>query len=200
MSLKFPHGAAGSNLTGGSHFGLLCRILFYHFFLKSALKVIYYLKFLALDKNFFLEFRPTYCDQLCCWFLAAASAAGSAIYKVMFKRIFGDVSFCQVSLFFTMIGLCSLILLWPIFLALYLSGMGKKGFCLLYKRNCEKHVWLKWQLRVSQKTKSQKFKKLPPWDFLMWLNGFQKVQKFENLPKHAKGFPNSHLCVRSNFT
>ena len=75
-----------------------------------------------------------------CLFLAAASAAGSAIYKVMFKRIFGDVSFCQVSIFFTMIGLCSLILLWPIFLALYLSGMGKKGFCLLYKRNCEKHV------------------------------------------------------------
>ena len=57
--------------------------------------------------------------------LAAASAAGSAIYKVMFKRIFGEVSFCQVSIFFTMIGLCSLSLLWPIFLALYLSGMGK---------------------------------------------------------------------------
>merc|ERR1712223_1925043 len=55
--------------------------------------------------------------------LAAASAAGSAIYKVMFKRIFGEVSFCQVSIFFTMIGLCSLSLLWPIFLALYLSGM-----------------------------------------------------------------------------
>ena len=157
MSLKFPHGVAGSNFTRGSHFGLLCKILFYHFFLKSALKVIYYLKFLALDKKFFLEFRPTYCDQLCCWFLAAASAAGSAIYKVMFKRIFGDVSFCQVSLFFTMIGLCSLILLWPIFLALYLSGMGKKGFCLLYKRNCEKHVWLKWQLIL----KSISFKKIP---------------------------------------
>ena len=47
------------------------------------------------------------------------------IYKVMFKRIFGEVSFCQVSIFFTMIGLCSLSLLWPIFLALYLSGMGK---------------------------------------------------------------------------
>ena len=58
--------------------------------------------------------------------LAAASAAGSAIYKVMFKRIFGDVTFCQVAIFFTMIGLCSLVLLWPIFLALYFSGMGMK--------------------------------------------------------------------------
>ena len=66
--------------------------------------------------------------------LAAASAAGSAIYKVMFKRIFGDVTFCQVAIFFTMIGLCSLVLLWPIFLALYFSGMGMKIF--YHFKNC----------------------------------------------------------------
>lgn len=56
--------------------------------------------------------------------IGAASSAGSAIYKVFFKRIFGDVSFCQVAIFFTMIGLSSLILLWPFFLAFYLSGHG----------------------------------------------------------------------------
>jgi solute carrier family 35 protein F3/4 len=58
--------------------------------------------------------------------LAAAAAAGSAVYKVFFKRLFGEASFCQVAIFFSMIGLCSLLLLWPIFLALYLSGAGNK--------------------------------------------------------------------------
>ena len=56
--------------------------------------------------------------------LAAASAAGSAIYKVFFKRVFGEVSFCQVAIFFSSIGICSLITLWTIFLALYLTGAG----------------------------------------------------------------------------
>ena len=58
--------------------------------------------------------------------ISAASSAGSAIYKVFFKKVFGEVTFCQVAIFFSMIGLCSLVLLWPIFLALYFSGAGKK--------------------------------------------------------------------------
>ena len=60
--------------------------------------------------------------------LAAASAAGSAVYKVFFKRVFGEVSFCQVAIFFSSIGLCSLLTLWTIFLALHLTGQG--NFCL----------------------------------------------------------------------
>ena len=56
--------------------------------------------------------------------LAAASAAGSAVYKVFFKRVFGEVSFCQVAIFFSSIGLCSLLTLWTIFLALHLTGQG----------------------------------------------------------------------------
>ena len=59
--------------------------------------------------------------------LAAASAAGSAVYKVFFKRVFGEVSFCQVAIFFSSIGLCSLLTLWTIFLALHLTGQG--NFC-----------------------------------------------------------------------
>ena len=59
--------------------------------------------------------------------LAAASAAGSAVYNVFFKRVFGEVSFCQVAIFFSSIGLCSLLTLWTIFLALHLTGQG--NFC-----------------------------------------------------------------------
>ena len=60
--------------------------------------------------------------------LAAASAAGSAIYKVFFKRVFGEVSFCQVAIFFSSIGLCSLLTFWTIFLGLYFSGAGTHQF------------------------------------------------------------------------
>lgn len=56
--------------------------------------------------------------------LAAASATGSAIYKVFFKRVFGEVTFCQVALFFSSIGLASLVTFWTLFLALYLTGAG----------------------------------------------------------------------------
>ncbi|XP_064480689.1 solute carrier family 35 member F3-like isoform X2 [Ornithodoros turicata] len=52
--------------------------------------------------------------------LAAAAAAGSGVYKVTFKKLIGDVSFGQLSLFFTLIGFLNLLLMWPIFLALYL--------------------------------------------------------------------------------
>lgn len=55
--------------------------------------------------------------------LAAAAAAGSAIYKVMFKKVIGHVSFGQVSLFFSLIGLLNAILLWPVVLILSITGV-----------------------------------------------------------------------------
>ena len=61
VSANIHQEVAGSNPPWGSHFRLLCRILFWHFFLKSASKVIYFPKFLTLVKNFFQEFVPTYC-------------------------------------------------------------------------------------------------------------------------------------------
>ena len=51
-------------------------------------------------------------------------AAGSAIYKVMFKKMMGEVNFHQVSLFFSVIGVLNLILLWPIVMTLYFTGAG----------------------------------------------------------------------------
>lgn len=86
--------------------------------------------------------------------LAAAASAGSAVYKVciigslmyayifvklsfylgckclqvLFKRVMGEVSFCQVSIFFTMIGLCSALLFWPIMLTLALTGLETVDF------------------------------------------------------------------------
>ena len=47
------------------------------------------------------------------------------VFQVLFKRAIGDVSFCQVAIFFTMIGICSTLLLWPIILTFYFSGLGK---------------------------------------------------------------------------
>ncbi|KAH0947542.1 hypothetical protein HN011_009674 [Eciton burchellii] len=55
--------------------------------------------------------------------LATAAAAGSAVYKVLFKKVIGETTFGQMSLFFTLIGLCNAALLWPICLALYFSGV-----------------------------------------------------------------------------
>ncbi|XP_044592635.1 putative thiamine transporter SLC35F3 [Cotesia glomerata] len=55
--------------------------------------------------------------------LAASAAAGSAVYKVLFKKVIGETTFGQVSIFFTLIGLCNAALLWPICLALYFSGV-----------------------------------------------------------------------------
>ena len=71
--------------------------------------------------------------------LAAASAAGSAVYKVFFKRVFGEVSFCQVAIFFSSIGLCSLLTLWTIFLALHLTGQG--NFCWQKAHNTYTHLF-----------------------------------------------------------
>ncbi len=36
----------------------------------------------------------------------------------------GEVSFCQVAIFFSLIGLCSTLIFWPLALALALSGAG----------------------------------------------------------------------------
>jgi len=54
--------------------------------------------------------------------IASAAAAGSAIYKVMFKKVMGEVSFGQVSLFFTIIGIINTVLLWPVVILLYIFG------------------------------------------------------------------------------
>lgn len=54
--------------------------------------------------------------------LGAASSAGSAVYKVMFKKLFGDANFGEVALFFTLISTFSTLLLWPILTLLYFTG------------------------------------------------------------------------------
>ena len=55
--------------------------------------------------------------------LAAAASAGSAVYKVSFKRIFGDASYGQVSFFFSLIGLLNVVLFWPVLLTLHFAGL-----------------------------------------------------------------------------
>lgn len=55
--------------------------------------------------------------------LAASSAAGSAVYKVLFKKVIGDATYGQVALFFSLIGLLNATLLWPLSLGLFLTGM-----------------------------------------------------------------------------
>ncbi|XP_022242326.1 putative thiamine transporter SLC35F3 isoform X1 [Limulus polyphemus] len=53
--------------------------------------------------------------------LASASAAGSAVYKVFFKKFIGEVTFGQLSLFFTLIGLFNAFLMWPLVVTLYFT-------------------------------------------------------------------------------
>ncbi|VVC31668.1 Hypothetical protein CINCED_3A004366 [Cinara cedri] len=53
--------------------------------------------------------------------LAALAAAGSAVYKVLFKKMIGDATYGQVSLIFSLIGLLNAALLWPVCLVLYFS-------------------------------------------------------------------------------
>lgn len=55
--------------------------------------------------------------------LAASSAAGSAVYKVLFKKVIGEATYGQVALFFSLIGLLNATLLWPLSLGLFLTGM-----------------------------------------------------------------------------
>ena len=54
------------------------------------------------------------------------TAAGSAVYKVMFKKIIGEVNFAQVSLFFSLMGLLNAVLLWPLALVLYFTQLGEE--------------------------------------------------------------------------
>lgn len=46
--------------------------------------------------------------------LSVGAAIGAALYKVWFKRIMGDATLGQVSLFLSCLGLLSTLLLWPI--------------------------------------------------------------------------------------
>ncbi|EEB11586.1 conserved hypothetical protein [Pediculus humanus corporis] len=55
--------------------------------------------------------------------LAACAGGGSAIYKVLFKKVIGEASYGQVSLFFSLIGLFNATLLWPLCLTLYFTGV-----------------------------------------------------------------------------
>ena len=43
--------------------------------------------------------------------------------QVVFKRLFVDASYCQVSFFFSLIGLLNVVLLWPILLTLHFTGL-----------------------------------------------------------------------------
>lgn len=55
--------------------------------------------------------------------LAASAAAGSAVYKVLFKKVIGDATYGQVALFFSLIGMLNAALLWPMSLGLILTGV-----------------------------------------------------------------------------
>lgn len=55
--------------------------------------------------------------------LAASAAAGSAVYKVLFKKVIGDATYGQVALFFSLIGMLNAALLWPLSVGLLLTGM-----------------------------------------------------------------------------
>ncbi|CAH1792290.1 unnamed protein product [Owenia fusiformis] len=55
--------------------------------------------------------------------LSIVSAIGAALYKVSFKWIIGDASLSQVSLFLSILGLLDLLVMWPIMLTLYFTGL-----------------------------------------------------------------------------
>ncbi|XP_017770341.1 PREDICTED: putative thiamine transporter SLC35F3 isoform X3 [Nicrophorus vespilloides] len=55
--------------------------------------------------------------------LATSAAAGSAVYKVLFKKVIGDATYGQVALFFSLIGMLNAALLWPLSLGLFLTGL-----------------------------------------------------------------------------
>lgn len=54
--------------------------------------------------------------------LAACAAAGFAIFRVLFRKVMGDVNSGQRALFFSILGIVNASLLWPLCLALYLTG------------------------------------------------------------------------------
>lgn len=55
--------------------------------------------------------------------IVAGAGLCSAVYKVMYQRMFGFWSIAQMSLFFTFIGLFNAFLMWPIALLLYFLGI-----------------------------------------------------------------------------
>lgn len=55
--------------------------------------------------------------------LAASAAAGTAVYKVLFKKVLGEVNFGQMSFFFTSVGFCNVLMMWPFFLTLYFTNV-----------------------------------------------------------------------------
>lgn len=55
--------------------------------------------------------------------LATSAAAASAVYKVLFKKVIGDATYGQVALFFSLIGILNAVLLWPLSLGLFLTGV-----------------------------------------------------------------------------
>ncbi|XP_066146522.1 solute carrier family 35 member F3 isoform X1 [Euwallacea fornicatus] len=55
--------------------------------------------------------------------LATSAAAGSGVYKVLFKKVIGDATYGQVALFFSLIGMLNAALLWPLSLGLFLTGV-----------------------------------------------------------------------------
>ncbi|KAJ8984736.1 hypothetical protein NQ317_005001 [Molorchus minor] len=55
--------------------------------------------------------------------LATSAAAGSAVYKVLFKKVIGEATYGQVALFFSLIGMLNAAFLWPLSLALFLTGV-----------------------------------------------------------------------------
>lgn len=55
--------------------------------------------------------------------LAALSAAGYAVFRVMFRKMLGDAPVGQIAFTFTIIGLLNAALLWPIYLVLYFTGV-----------------------------------------------------------------------------
>jgi solute carrier family 35 protein F3/4 len=54
--------------------------------------------------------------------LVAAAAIAFAIYKVFYQRMIGYVSYGEMTLFFTLIGLLTGFLIWPLVLLLYLTS------------------------------------------------------------------------------
>ncbi|XP_017849282.1 uncharacterized protein LOC108604357 isoform X2 [Drosophila busckii] len=54
--------------------------------------------------------------------LATLAAAGYAVFRVMFRKVMGDPPVAQVAFTFTVLGLLNALLLWPVVLALYLTG------------------------------------------------------------------------------
>ncbi|XP_063704945.1 solute carrier family 35 member F3 isoform X1 [Culicoides brevitarsis] len=55
--------------------------------------------------------------------LAALSAAGYAVFKVMFRKVMGDPPIGQIAFTFTVIGILNAAVLWPICVGLYFSDM-----------------------------------------------------------------------------